>query len=129
MDIGDVRTATGLSAATLHHYEQLGLIESTSRRGLRRQYDDAVVERLAVIALCQRSGFTLGEIKALLSHQHGRGWKTAAAAKLAELDARIADLQLARTGIEHALQCPSPDIMTCEHFRSSLSNVFTSARA
>jgi hypothetical protein len=62
MDIADVRDRTGLSAAALHHYEKLGLIVSTERIGLRRQYDDEVIEVLSVIALCQRSGFTLGEI-------------------------------------------------------------------
>jgi hypothetical protein len=44
-------------------------------------------------------------------------------AKIAELDARIADLERARNGLRHALDCPSVDIMRCEHFRASLDQV------
>jgi DNA-binding transcriptional MerR regulator len=127
MDIGEVRARTGLTAATLHHYEQLGLIASVGRVGLRRQYDEHVIERLAVVSMCQRSGFTLREIADLLASRIGgrRAWKARAVTKLAELDERIAQLQLARDGLSHAIECPSPDIMQCRHFRSNLDAVFT----
>jgi DNA-binding transcriptional MerR regulator len=124
MDIADVRRRTGLSAAALHHYEQIGLITSTGREGLRRQYDDSVVEVLAVVALCQRSGFTLAEIGQLIERRRGASWKSLAKAKLDELDGRIAALEQARIGLLHALDCPSLDIMRCEHFRSALDAVY-----
>jgi DNA-binding transcriptional MerR regulator len=123
VDIADVTKRTGLSNATLHHYEQLGLIRSVGRRGLRRQYDDTVVDVLAVIILCQRSGFTLAEIDNLLTSTDSTAWKPLATAKIAELDSKIADLERARNGLRHALECPSPNIMRCEHFRSNLDNV------
>jgi DNA-binding transcriptional MerR regulator len=124
MDIGVVRENTGLSAATLHHYEQLGLIASTGRVGLRRQYNDDIVETLAVIALCQRSGFTLEEIGELMVRRHNAAWKTIARAKLESLDRRIASLQEARDGIQHAINCASPDIMRCEHFRHRIEAIY-----
>jgi DNA-binding transcriptional MerR regulator len=123
MDIAEVTERTGLSNATLHHYEQLGLIQPVGRRGLRRQYDDTVVDLLAVIILCQRSGFTLAEIDSLISSTDSTAWKPLATAKIAELDAKIADLEHARAGLQHALGCPSPNIMRCEHFRANLDNV------
>jgi DNA-binding transcriptional MerR regulator len=124
MDIAEVRHRTGLSAATLHHYEQMGLIRSTGREGLRRQYDDEVIEMLAVVALCQRSGFTLAEIRQLMAQRRNAAWKSLARAKLAEIDERIASLDRARTGLQHALECPNRDIMRCEHFRDTLDAVY-----
>jgi DNA-binding transcriptional MerR regulator len=127
MDIGDVRNETGLTTATLHHYEEVGLISSTRRNGLRRQYEDDIVERLAVIVLCRRGGFTLAEIVEITTTLPRRTWRRVAKNKLDELDRRIADLQLARDGIAHALGCPQPDIMQCEHFQASLAGVFATA--
>jgi DNA-binding transcriptional MerR regulator len=124
MDISDVRKRTGLSAATLHHYEELGLITTTGRVGLHRQYADDVVDVLAVIALCQRSGFSLHEIRELLAKRPGAEWKGLARAKIAEITQRINDLEQAREGITHALACTSPDIMRCHHFRATLDEVY-----
>jgi DNA-binding transcriptional MerR regulator len=121
MDIAEVTHRTGLSNATLHHYEQLGLITSTGRAGLRRQYDPSTVDTLAVIMLCQRSGFTLAEIGTLLAASSE--WKQLALEKLSELDRRIEHLQHARAGLQHALSCPNPDIMRCEHFRANLTAI------
>jgi DNA-binding transcriptional MerR regulator len=123
VDIAEVTERTGLSNATLHHYEQLGLIQPVGRRGLRRQYDDTVVDVLAAIILCQRSGFTLAEIDSLLTSKDSTAWKPLATAKIVELDAKIADLERARNGLRHALECPNPNIMRCEHFRANLDNV------
>jgi DNA-binding transcriptional MerR regulator len=123
MDIAEVTRRTGLTNAALHHYEQLGLIAPTGRVGLRRQYDGSVVEVLAVILVCQRSGFTLAEIGEIISSANDGAWRDIAAAKLAQLEARIADLQRARDGLHHALECPNPNIMRCEHFRANLDDV------
>ena len=124
MDISEVRARTSLSAAALHHYENLGLVVSTGRVGLRRQYGDDVIEVLSVIALCQRSGFTLDEIRALMVRRKGSEWKTLAKQKLEAIEEHINSLEQARTGLRHALECPSPDIMRCEHFRSTLDDVY-----
>jgi DNA-binding transcriptional MerR regulator len=124
MDISEVRERTGLSAAALHHYENLGLVVSTGRVGLRRQYGDDVIEVLSVIALCQRSGFTLDEIRALMVRRKGSEWKTLAKRKLDAIEEQINSLEQARTGLRHALDCPSRDIMRCEHFRSTLDGVY-----
>jgi DNA-binding transcriptional MerR regulator len=123
MDIAEVTRRTGLSNATLHHYEQLGLITPIGRVGLRRQYDDSAVEVLAVIMLCRRSGFTLAEIGEIISGANGGTWRGIVVAKLAQLEDRMDNLQRARNGLRHALECPNPDIMRCEHFRANLDDV------
>jgi DNA-binding transcriptional MerR regulator len=124
MDIADVRERTSLSAAALHHYEQLGLITPTGRAGLRRQYDDDVIEVLSVIALCQRSGFSLQEIRELMVKRKDAAWKTLARTKLENIEQQIQSLEHARDGLRHALVCPSRDIMRCQHFRTELESVY-----
>ncbi len=51
LDIGEVVKRSGVPASTLRYYEQLGLLHALGRRGLRRQYDEQVLERLALIGL------------------------------------------------------------------------------
>jgi DNA-binding transcriptional MerR regulator len=124
MDITEVRKRTGLSAATLHHYEQVGLVTTIGRIGLHRQYRDDVVDLLAVIAVCQRSGFSLHEIRDLIERRAGAEWKTLARSKIDQIEERITHLEQARNGLVHALACTSPDIMRCQHFRATLNSVY-----
>ncbi|WP_246693169.1 MerR family transcriptional regulator, partial [Mesorhizobium sp. M2E.F.Ca.ET.154.01.1.1] len=58
---------TGVPASTLRYYEEKGLIASIGRRGLRRLFDPAILERLAMIALGRAGGFALDEISAMLT--------------------------------------------------------------
>jgi hypothetical protein len=51
LDITEVARRTGVPASTLRFYEEKRLIASIGRRGLRRQFDRRVLERLALIAL------------------------------------------------------------------------------
>jgi DNA-binding transcriptional MerR regulator len=60
--ISEVAQRAGVPASTLRFYEENGLIVSTGRRGLRRQFDPDVLERLALIALGRAAGFSLDEI-------------------------------------------------------------------
>lgn len=118
LDIGEVRARTGLPAPTLHHDEQLGLIRSAGRNGLRRQYGEDTVDRVAAIVLCQRSGFRLHEIAELLATGGEPGWRDLVRAKLADVRARLRDLQEVERGLQHAVDCPCPDQLRCDHFRS-----------
>ncbi len=62
LDIGEVVQQSGVPASTLRFYEERGLITSRGRRGLRRQFDPGVLDRLALIALGRAAGFSLNEI-------------------------------------------------------------------
>ena len=57
LDIADVARRSGLPASTLRYYEEKGLIVPIGRPGLRRQYDESVLERLALIALGREALF------------------------------------------------------------------------
>ncbi|HEY1826958.1 MAG TPA: MerR family transcriptional regulator, partial [Acidimicrobiales bacterium] len=118
LDIGEVRERTGLPVSTLHFYERHGLIKSAGRVGLRRQYRPEVLEQLAVVVLCQQAGFTLEEIGALLTRGGGGAWKNLVRAKLDQVTAQLESLQQVERGLLHALECPSDNVLRCEHFRA-----------
>src|SRR5262249_5083515 len=80
------------------------------------------VERVALIQLCQDAGFTLREIRALLTawSRRSRLWGRLAKAKVLELNTRIAQAERARTLVQHALACPHRNLVTCPNFRAAL---------
>jgi len=120
--IGELARRTGLASSALRYYERAGLLSPTTRAGGRRHYGASSVERVALIQLCQDAGFTLREIRALLTAWSGRGrsWTPVARAKLQELDTRIARAERARALVQHALACPHPNLVTCPNFRGTL---------
>ena len=65
IDIGKVSRRTGLPASTLRYYEEKGLIRSIGRNGLKRVFDESVIQRLTLIALGRGAGFALDEIAAM----------------------------------------------------------------
>ncbi|WAZ19741.1 helix-turn-helix domain-containing protein [Streptomyces cinnabarinus] len=121
LDIAEVSRRAGLPASTLRYYEERGLIASSGRRGLRRQYDPGVLQRLALIALGRSAGFSLDEIARTFAPDGppdiDRGML---AAKADELEARIKELGVLRDSLRHAAACPAPSHMECPTFRRIL---------
>ena len=122
MPIGELARRTGVATSALRYHERIGLLPPAERAGQRRHYPPSVAERVALVRLYQDAGFTLAEIGRMLAvrSQGRRGWGDLAERKIAELDARIADAQQARTLIKHALECPHDDLLACPSFRSAL---------
>lgn len=118
LDIAEVSRRSGLPASALRFYEEKGLIVSTGRRGMRRLFDPAVLERLALVALGRAAGFTLGEIAEMFAPD---GQPAIARERLAvkaeELDRTIQRLTAMRDGLRHAAACPAPSPMECPTFR------------
>lgn len=122
MQIGELARLTGVSASALRYYERIGLLAPADRVGQRRQYRAESMERVGLIRLYQDAGFTLEEIRLVLTARSPRSgaWGDVAERKIAELDARIADTQRAKQLVQHALECPHPDLHSCPNFRSAL---------
>jgi DNA-binding transcriptional MerR regulator len=128
LDIGEVVARTGVPASTLRYYEQRGLIAPVGRRGLRRQFDAGVLERLALISLGRSAGFSLDEIAAMFAPDGAiRIDRAALAARADDLDATIRRLTAMRDGIRHAADCPAPSHMECPTFRRLLREAVTRA--
>lgn len=117
---GQVAQAAGVNIQTLRYYERRGLLAKPNRsNGGHRLYDEDAVVALRVIKAAQRLGFTLEEIAELLEagrHRHGRtaaGLQGRAAAKLAEVEAKIADLTTIRTALASAVEAGCDDLIVC----------------
>ncbi|MFJ4819620.1 MerR family transcriptional regulator [Streptomyces sp. NPDC088801] len=117
---GQVAAAAGVNIQTLRYYERRGLLAEPGRSpGGHRLYNEEAVTALPVIKAAQRLGFTLGEVTELLEagrHRHGRpvpGLQDRAAAKLAEVDAKIADLTTIRAALAAAVEAGCDDLTVC----------------
>jgi DNA-binding transcriptional MerR regulator len=121
LDIGEVARRSGMPASALRFYEERGLIASSGRSGLRRQFNPAVLERLALIALGRRAGFSLAEIKSMFAPDGRlRIDRRRLADKAMQLDQTIGKLGALRDGLRHAAACPAPSHMECPTFRRLL---------
>ena len=129
LDIGEVAKRAGIPASTLRFYEEKGLVASVGRRGLRRQYDRDVLERLALIALGRSAGFSLEEIARMFS-PHGKLQvdRPMLTRKADELDFTIRKLTAMREGLRHAAACRAPSHMECPTFRRLLKVAGESVR-
>ncbi|MDT5401490.1 MAG: hypothetical protein QOK33_4721 [Mycobacterium sp.] len=126
LSIGEVARRSGVAATTLRYYEDSGLLRPPSRVAGRRRYDQSVMTRLEVIGLCKAAGFSLDEIRVLLTDgDPGRpASRTLAEAKLTDIDAQMATLRRAREIIEWAMNCPCTTVDAC----NCGTHVVTSAR-
>jgi len=100
--IGDVTEKLGLSADTLRYYEKIGLLPAVGRNGAGiRLYNDQDLSRLKFIRRAQKMDFTLAEIAELLKMREApqkarKRVRELTAHKLAEVDARLAELKTLR---------------------------------
>lgn len=119
--IGEVVRRSGVPASTLRYYEERGLITCVRRQGLARVFSLAVLDQLALIAVCRTAGFSLDEIL-LMFAPDGRPSpnREMLAAKADELDETIRKLALMRDDLRHAAACRAPTHMECPTFRRVL---------
>ena len=121
LDINEVAKRAGLPASALRFYEEKGLIRSVGRRGLRRQFDPDVLQRLALIAMGRAAGFSLDEIARMFGADgKPRIDRKLLSAKADELDATIRHLSSMRDGLRHAAQCRAPSHLECPTFQRIL---------
>jgi MerR family transcriptional regulator, mercuric resistance operon regulatory protein len=118
---------------TLRYYERRGLLAEPLRTpGGHRLYPAEAVTVVRVIKAAQRLGFSLGEVAELVetslprlrgyphsAHRHsgrpGSGLRQRAVAKLAEVEAKIADLTLIADTLRAALDAGCDDLIECAH--------------
>lgn len=131
LDIGEVVRRSSVPASTLRYYEQLGLVQVLGRRGLRRQYDQQVLERLALIGLGQSAGLSLQQIGAAMPQGAGLALdRTALLAQADALQRQILGLQRVQDRLRRAAACPhAEDARRCASFRRLLRAQQRLARA
>lgn len=119
LDIAEVGKRSGLPASTIRFYEEKGLIKSIGRSGLRRVFNENVVEHLALISLGRAAGFSLEEIAGMFGGKPKVVTidRRALTEKADELDRTIRKLSAMRDGLRHAAACRAPSHLECPTFR------------
>ena len=106
MNIGEAARHSGVSAKMIRHYESRGLLRQPKRTGAGyRIYDQNDVHTLRFVRRARDLGFSIKEIKDLLSlwrnRQRASGdVRTIAQRHIADLDAKIVELQAMRRTLE-----------------------------
>ncbi|WP_117193656.1 redox-sensitive transcriptional activator SoxR [Rhizobium terrae] len=119
LTVGEVAERSGVAVSTLHFYETKGLIESRRNRGNQRRYPRAVLRRVAVIKVAQRTGIPLSEIGEALSvlpHDRpltAKDWERLSATWKHQLDQRIASLTALRDQLTGCIGCGCLSMHDC----------------
>lgn len=121
MKVGEVAARAGVNVETLRYYERRGLLPEPAREASgHRRYDEETVRFLRAIKEAQAVGFTLSEIDEYLraakrSRKPSEALRIRMAAKIDEIDLRIAGLQRMREELARVVgcACDSLDHCTC----------------
>ena len=121
MRVGEVASRAGVNVETLRYYERRGLLPQPDREPSgHRRYDEETVRFLRAIKEAQALGFTLREIADVLKAVRRSGTPSEAlrvrmAAKIDEIDGRIAGLRRMREELARVVgcACDSLDHCTC----------------
>jgi len=112
IQIGQLSKRTACNIETIRYYERIGMLPPPVRTaGRYRIYDTADARRLAFIRRARELGFTLNEIRTLLALSANDGSalcadvRELAERQLAEVRAKIADLQAMERVLADAVRC------------------------
>ena len=115
MNIGQASKASGVSTKMIRYYDEIGLVRPASRTESNyREFDEREVNELRFIRRARSLGFSMPEITQLLSLWRDRGRpsrevKAIADRHLADLDARIAEMQTMADTLRHLSHCCAGD--------------------
>lgn len=120
MNIGEVASASGVSARMIRHYEDVGMLPPASRTDAGyRQYGDKDVGRLRFIRHSRDLGFSLEQIGELLDlwqnqKRSSRKVKALTQAHLTTLDQKLKELQEMKATLESLVHaCNGDDRPDC----------------
>lgn len=118
LDIGALSRASGVAPSALRYYEEIGLIRSVARRGLRRQFEPEAIGQLALIALGKLAGFSLTEIAGMFGADGSPSVpRPALHARADVLETQIRELTALRDMLRHVADCPETRHTDCPKFQ------------
>lgn len=115
MNIGQASRASGVTTKMIRYYDEIGLVRPASRTDSNyREYDERQVNELRFIKRARSLGFSMHEIAVLLSlwrdrRRPSREVKSIADKHVADLDARIAEMQAMADTLRHLSHCCAGD--------------------
>lgn len=119
LTIGEVSHRSGVAASALRYYEDLGLIRSERAGSGHRRYPRPVLRRIAFIVFAQNVGLTLAEAGAELAKlppdraPTRRDWSRLSNTWTSRIDARIAELERLRSGLDECIGCGCLSLDRC----------------
>ena len=128
MRIGEAEGRAGVPAKTIRFWEDQHLLPAPARTGSGyRDYDPAILERLAFIRQAQAAGLTLEHIRQVLDIRDGGQPPCVHVAglidrRMAEMDARLAELARARDQLASlAARAAAQDPADCRGYCSIIA--------
>lgn len=116
--IGEVAQRAGIATSAIRYYEKEGLILKADRQGNARVYGSDIFDRLALIELAKKAGFTIAETRELvrgISRRTSPGPRLQfmARKKLLEVEERIAEAERMRGVLQKMTRCECPTFEEC----------------
>lgn len=105
LSIGLAARLAGATVPTVRYYEEIGLLPPASRtESGQRHYDQATVRRLAFIRRCREFGFSIEQVRELVSlvdepQRPCAEVRDIAATRLAEVRAKLDELHALEAGL------------------------------
>ena len=115
MNIGQASQASGVSAKMIRYYDEVGLVRPAGRTDANyREYGEREINELRFIRRARSLGFSVDEITQLLSlwrdrERPSRDVKAIADRHIADLVARIAEMQAMADTLRHLSSCCAGD--------------------
>jgi DNA-binding transcriptional MerR regulator len=121
LTIGEVARRAGVNTSHIRYYERIGVLPPAPRSSGQRRYSTSVLDRLAIIDVAQRAGFTLEEIKHLTGPTARRSEtsdrvRELADRKLPEIQRLITRAQAVHEWLALAATCDCRTVDVCALF-------------
>lgn len=118
LTIGEAARLAGVPASTLRYWETAGLLKAPRRVSGKRRYDPEGLRQIEMVALAKRAGFTLAEIRIILSGISGKTppseiWRRLASDKLPEVEQTLAEAEAMKRILEAGLRCECLSLKDC----------------
>lgn len=118
--VGELAKRTGVHIETVRYYERIGIMPKPPRTaGGHRVYDGELIRRLSFVSRCRQLGFSLEEIRELLSLVDGHTFTCAGVREftlnhVASIRSKIMDLKKLENVLEEmAAQCHGDSVPDC----------------
>ena len=117
--IGTLAARTGLTVTAIRFYERKGLISSVRTESGHRRFHRSMIRRLSVITVCQRLGYSLGELGERLAElptervPEEADWVSLADDFRSEIDDRVERLLSLRDQLDGCIGCGCVSLEAC----------------
>lgn len=133
LSIGQVAEKAGIAASAIRYYERNGLLPTAERVSGQRRFTEETVQRLGIIDAAKQAGFSLDEVRALLTsidegapaHEQ---LQTLAARKLPEVEELVERAQWMRDWLSIASACGCESLGSCALFTPSDEHLAPSSK-